>query len=67
MSNGKDRGFQDAISGGQIFIPHQEPFDRTLVSQQDWHSRWSGLAATDSGRATLTAILDDAEIGIAPK
>ena len=34
MSNGKDRGFQDAISGGQIFIPHQEPFDRTLVGRE---------------------------------
>jgi hypothetical protein len=28
------QGFQDAISGGQIFIPHQEPFDRTLVGRE---------------------------------
>jgi DNA-binding PadR family transcriptional regulator len=32
------------------------------------HNRESGVyALTDSGRATLTAILEDAEIGIAPK
>ena len=32
------------------------------------HNRESGAyALTDSGRATLTAILEDAEIGITPK
>src|SRR5215469_8583060 len=32
------------------------------------HNRESGVyTLTDSGRVTLTAILDDAEIGIAPK